>query len=77
MAKQRFDSVKIKAHFDEHGFLVDRPVVARIGAQTYKTPFGDRVEFRPASEVFDPESLATYAGKPVTVGHVTVTPENA
>ena len=77
MAKQRFDSVKIKAHFDEHGFLVDRPVVARIGAQTYKTPFGDRVEFRPASEVFDPKSLATYAGKPVTVGHVTVTPENA
>lgn len=77
MAKQRFDSVKIKAHFDEHGFLVDRPIVARIGAQTYKTPFGDRVEFRPASEVFDPESLASYAGKPVTVGHVTVTPDNA
>lgn len=76
-AKQRFDSVPIKAHFDEHGFLVDRPIVARIGAQTYKTPHGDRVEFRPASEVFKPESLATYAGKPVTIGHVTVTPENA
>lgn len=76
-AKQRFDSVPIKAHFDEHGFLVDRPIVARVGAQTYKTPHGDRVEFRPASEVFKPESLATYAGKPVTVGHVTVTPQNA
>lgn len=76
-AKQRFDSVKIKAHFDEHGFLVDRPIVARIGAQTYRTPFGDRVEFRPASEVFKADSLETYAGKPVTIGHVTVTPDNA
>ena len=25
---QRFDSVQVKAHFDEHGFLVDRPIVA-------------------------------------------------
>ena len=77
VAKQRFDSVRIKAHFDDNGFLVDRPIVARIGAQTYKTPFGDRVEFRPASEVFKAESLQSFAGKPVTVGHITVTPENA
>lgn len=74
---QRFDSVKVKAHFDEHGFLVDRPIVARIGLQVYQTPFGERKEFRPASEVFKADSLATYAGKPITVGHVTVTPENA
>lgn len=77
MAKQRFDSIQIKAHFDEHGFLVDRPIVARIGAQTYKTPFGDRVEFRPASEVFKDDSLNSFAGKPLTLGHVTVTPQNA
>lgn len=76
-AKQRFDSVKIKAHFDDNGFLVDRPIVARIGAQVYKTPHGDRVEFRPASEVFKQESLQSFAGKPITVGHVTVTPQNA
>ena len=74
---QRFDSVQVKAHFDEHGFLVDRPIVARIGLQVYQTPFGERREFRPASEVFKADSLATYAGKPITVGHVTVTPENA
>lgn len=74
---QRFDSVKVKAHFDEHGFLVDRPIVARIGLQIYQTPYGERREFRPASEVFKADSLATYAGKPITVGHVTVTPENA
>lgn len=74
---QRFDSVQVKAHFDEHGFLVDRPIVARIGLQVYQTPFGERREFRPASEVFKADSLATYAGKPITLGHVTVTPENA
>ena len=76
-AKQRFDSVCVKAHFDENGFLVDRPIVARIGLQIYHTPFGERREFRPASEVFKPDSLETFAGKPVTIGHVTVTPDNA
>lgn len=74
---QRFDSVQVKAKIDEHGFLVDRPIVARIGLQVYKTPFGERREFRPASEVFKADSLETFSGKPVTLGHVTVTPENA
>lgn len=76
-AKQRFDSVRVKAHFDDNGFLVDRPIVARIGLQEYQTPFGVRREFRPASEVFKADSLETFAGKPITIGHVTVTPENA
>ena len=74
---QRFDSVQVKAKIDEHGFLVDRPIVARIGLQIYKTPFGERREFRPASEVFKADSLETFSGKPITIGHVTVTPENA
>ncbi|QDH94235.1 capsid and scaffold protein [Escherichia phage vB_EcoS_PHB17] len=74
---QRFDSVQVKAKIDEHGFLVDRPIVARIGLQVYKTPFGERREFRPASEVFKADSLETFSGKPITIGHVTVTPENA
>ncbi|QAX92037.1 major capsid protein [Shigella phage vB_SsoS_008] len=60
-------TVKIKAHFDDNGFLVDRPIVARIGAQVY-TSHGDRVEFRPASEVFKQDSLQSFAGKPITVG---------
>lgn len=78
MKKQRYDSVKIKARFDENGFLVDTPIVARIGAQTYYKQDGTkRVEFRPASEVFKPESLATYQGKPITLGHVTVNSDNA
>ena len=33
---QRFDSVQVKAKIDEHGFLVDRPIVARIGLQVYR-----------------------------------------
>lgn len=74
---QRFDSVQFKAKIDEHGFLVDRPIVARIGLQVYRTPYGERREFRPASEVFKADSLATFSGKPITIGHVTVTPDNA
>lgn len=74
---QRFDSVQVKAKIDENGFLVDRPIVARIGLQVYQTPYGERREFRPASEVFKADSLETFSGKPITIGHVTVTPENA
>lgn len=78
MAKQRYDSVRVKAHFDENGFLVDNPIVARIGLQIYSTPDGGtRREFRPASEVFKPDSLASFQGKPVTLGHVVVNSKNA
>lgn len=74
---QRFDTAKVKAHFDENGFLIDTPIVARIGAQTYHTPKGPRVEFRPASEVFDEDSLESYRGKPITLGHKIVNSKNA
>lgn len=39
-SKMRYDSAKVKAHFDENGFLVDTPVVARVGVQTYYMPDG-------------------------------------
>lgn len=74
---QRYDSAKISAKIDENGFLVDYPVVARIGLQVYQTPFGERREFRPASEVFKQDSLDTYSGKPITLGHRTVNSKNA
>ena len=75
---QRYDTARITAHFDTNGFLVDRPIVARIGLQVYHTPDGkERREFRPASEVFKADSLASYQGKPVTLGHVTVNSKNA
>ena len=78
MSKIRYDSAKVKARFDENGFLVDTPIVARVGVQTYYLPDGtERREFRPASEVFKPDSLSSYQGKPITLGHVFVNSENA
>lgn len=77
-AKNRYDSARVKARFDENGFLVDTPVVARVGVQSYFLPDGsERREFRPSSEVFKPDSLASYQGKPITLGHVFVNSENA
>lgn len=78
MSKIRYDSVKFKAAIDENGFLVDTPVVARLGVQVYYMDDGRTVrEFRPAEEVFKDESLASYQGKPMTLDHVFVNSENA
>ena len=78
MCKTRYDSVKFKAAIDENGFLVDTPVVARLGVQVYYMEDGRTVrEFRPAEEVFKDESLASYQGKPMTLDHVFVNSENA
>ena len=77
-SKVRYDSVKFKATIDENGFLVDTPVVARLGVQVYYMEDGRTVrEFRPAEEVFRDESLASYQGKPMTLDHVFVNSENA
>lgn len=78
MSKIRYDSVKFKATIDENGFLVDTPVVARLGVQVYYMDDGRTVrEFRPAEEVFKDESLASYQGKPMTLDHVFVNSDNA
>ena len=78
MSKIRYDSVKFKATIDENGFLVDTPVVARLGVQVYYMEDGRTVrEFRPAEEVFKDESLASYQGKPMTLDHVFVNSYNA
>lgn len=76
--KNRFDTATFKATIDENGFLVDTPVVARLGVQVYYTEDGSFVrEFRPAEEVFKEESLASYQGKPMTLDHVLVNSDNA
>ena len=76
--KNRFDTATFKATIDENGFLVDTPVVARLGVQVYYTEDGSFVrEFRPAEEVFKEESLASYQGKPMTLDHVFVNSDNA
>lgn len=66
---------------DSEGFLRDSPIVARTGVYTYINPDKTiRREYRPPEEVFAVESLVSFAGKPVTVGHPKdgkVTPESA
>ncbi len=52
--------------------------IARTGVQVYRRADGREVrEYRPATAVFAPESLASLASIPVTIGHPgTVTPDN-
>lgn len=70
--------IDIKARIDGNGYLLDEPVIARVGFQEYRNKDGSiRVEFRPRSEVFKPESLAAFAGIPVTLGHKWVTTDQA
>lgn len=76
--KKRYDNSIFKAAIDENGFLVDTPVVARIGVQVYYDASGNEIrEFRPSDEVFKESSLASFQGKPITLDHVTVNSDNA
>lgn len=55
---------------DADGFMRDSPVVARTGVYVYQQPDGTiRKEYRPEEEVFNEDSLGTFEGKPITVGH--------
>lgn len=66
----RYDSAPIKARFDESGYLRDEPVVARTGVLTYFEKDGKkRIELRRASEVFREDSLESYSGQAITIGH--------
>ncbi|ATE86114.1 putative prohead protease [Shigella phage Sd1] len=77
-SKMRYDNSIFKAAIDENGFLVDTPVVARIGVQVYYDIDGNAVrEFRPSEEVFNDTSLSSFQGKPVTLDHVEVNSDNA
>ena len=71
---QRDDRIRLdtndKTYFTQEGYLVDHPVVTRIGIFEYHNADGTvRKEFRPPEEVFNPESLASYKYKPVIVTH--------
>lgn len=51
------------------GYILDTPIIARTGIQWYKRDGRDVAEYRPASEVFAPESLASFVGRPLTIDH--------
>lgn len=70
MSVQRFDFARFKATKTDEGYLVDNPIVGRIGIQTYLNADGTtRKEYRPAEEVFHPDALASMVGKPITDQH--------
>lgn len=76
----RYDRATIKARRTDEGFLVDTPIVGRVGIQVYMNADGTvRREFRPPEEVFSLDALASMAGKPITDDHPgeAVTSKNA
>ena len=67
---QRFDRAEFKATKTDEGFLVDSPVVGRVGIQEYRRADGSmRRELRLPENVFHADALASMRGKPVTSGH--------
>lgn len=66
----RYDRTEIKAARTDEGYLIDTPIVGRVGIQMYKNADGTiRRELRPPEEVFNADSLKSFAGKPVTDEH--------
>lgn len=59
----------MKPHKTPEGFIIDTPVIARTGIQWYRRDGKDVAEYRPAEEVFAPESLASFVGRPLTIDH--------
>lgn len=71
MSVRRCDQIAIgDSHRTAAGVLVVPASVSRTGLQTYRNADGSsRVEYRPDSEVFAAEALASLRGAVVTVGH--------
>ena len=67
----RLDSIPIrKAVFTDEGYLKDRPILTSTGIFEYTNPDGSiRRELRLPEDVFAPESLASYKGKPIIITH--------
>lgn len=71
---QRTDNIRIdtndQTYFTKEGYLIDHPIVTRVGIFKYHNPDGTvRKEFRPPEEVFNADSLESYTGKPVIITH--------
>jgi hypothetical protein len=67
----RYDVAPIeKYEVTPEGYLRAWATIARTGVQTYSNADGSvRREYRPAEEVSSPESLASFAGKAITLEH--------
>ncbi|MBO6267726.1 MAG: DUF2213 domain-containing protein [Clostridium sp.] len=67
----RYDSMPMpRAYFTPEGYLKDRPILTSCGIFEYTNPDGSvRRELRLPEDVFSPESLRSYIGKPVVLTH--------
>ena len=67
----RLDSMPMpRAYFTPEGFLKDRPILTSTGIFEYENPDGSkRRELRLPQDVFSPESLRSYRGKPICISH--------
>lgn len=67
----RLDNLPLdQTFFTEEGYLRDRPILTRVGIFEYVNDDGTiRRELRLPEEVFDPQSLASYKGKPIIITH--------
>lgn len=68
---RRLDSIQLdKTYFTEEGYLIDHPIVTSVGIFEYTNPDGStRRELRLPEDVFAPESLTSYKGKPIIITH--------
>jgi hypothetical protein len=70
MSVVRYDRAQIKATRTDEGYLIDTPIVGRAGIQLYKNADGTiRRELRMPEDVFNTDSLKSFAGKPITDEH--------
>lgn len=67
----RLDSLPLgQTYFTPEGYLKDRPILTRTGIFEYVNPDGTvRRELRLPEDVFEPESLSSYKGKPIIITH--------
>ena len=66
----RFDSMPMpRAYFTPEGYLKDRPILTSVGIFEYMDHGNVRRELRLPEDVFSPESLNSYIGKPVVLTH--------
>lgn len=66
----RFDSMPMpRAYFTPEGYLKDKPILTSVGIFEYMDHGNVRRELRLPEDVFSPESLNSYIGKPVVLTH--------
>lgn len=67
----RLDSLPLnQTYYTPEGYLIDRPILTSTGIFEYLNPDGTvRRELRLPEDVFDPESLKSYKGRPIIITH--------